>query len=197
MRHLRCIALLVLATLVVAPAHAVRKGKRSSSRQEGGKVRLPASGSVLRIALGLSLSQEVRERVAHGQGDPAPHEFLLKTFAAQRHAADYTQWPALGLIGAATTGGPDYPKEFQKVMGRVMARKGTVVFNLTMLDVQQALAKDAVGATSHELQQIVHNPQWFARTTFFLDGRPLTKQQVRELGVVPPSQGGRHVRRAK
>jgi hypothetical protein len=77
---------------------------------------------------------------------------------------------------------------FEQSLNNVVARGGRIKFNLNSLDVPSALASDPavrVGRyTEWELQQIVRNGAWFGATDFYLNGRLLSAEELRRLGIV-------------
>jgi hypothetical protein len=123
------------------------------------------TGSVRNIALGMQNSG-------------------LEEFAARNGAAAMTEWEALGLYDSGLQG---WGQAFHQAMNRTIQRGGKVLFDLTGVDISRALAGDPavwVGRyTAWELQQIRANPLYRAATTFYRNGRVLTKAEIAALGL--------------
>ena len=109
----------------------------------------------------------------------------LEAFAATVNASYMSQWAAMGLYDDDVAG---WGEAFAQVVTRTIVGGGRIHFNLTGLDIRAALRGDPelwVGRyTAWELQQIVRNSEWFAKTFFYLDGAILTTEQADALGVV-------------
>jgi hypothetical protein len=116
--------------------------------------------------------------IRSGSGD-------LENFAAQVNASYMVQWGELGLYDEDVEG---WGQAFQQVVTRTLAAGGRIHFNLTGIDIQDALKGDpntwVDRYTAWELQQIVRNREWFGRTTFYAGGTTLTLKQVSDLGIV-------------
>jgi len=117
----------------------------------------------------------------------------LEEFAAGVNAAWMKQWPELGLYDPDAVSG--WGEAFAQVMKATVAAGGVVHFNLTGVDVTEALAGNPdlfVGRyTEFELQQIKLNPDWLRITKFYLDGRVLTDAELVALGIVEPLDDAR------
>jgi hypothetical protein len=111
----------------------------------------------------------------------------LECFAARVNASYMSQWRDMGLFDQNVEG---WGQAFEQVMTRTLTAGGRVHFNLTNLDVREALAGDPefwVGRyTAWELQQIVRNKAWFDKTSFYLNEVALTSDQIIALGIVSP-----------
>ena len=70
------------------------------------------------------------------------------------------------------------------------AHGGRIHFNMTGLDIQDALAGDpetsAGRYTAWELQQILLRQDFFDMTEFYLNGRRITTDEAEKLGIVRP-----------
>ncbi len=86
----------------------------------------------------------------------------LIAFASAVNAAEMSRWRELGLYDEDVEG---WGHAFQQAVERTLSAGGKIHFNLTGLDIAEALAGDPgcwVGRyTAWELQQIVGNGQWF------------------------------------
>jgi hypothetical protein len=111
----------------------------------------------------------------------------LEAFAADRNASYMSQWRDLGLYDDNAEG---WGEAFAQVVMNTLAIGGRIHFNLTGLNILEALAGDPqqfVGRyTSYELQQIVRNRRWFLQCTFYLHGRSLTLEDLASLGITQP-----------
>jgi hypothetical protein len=107
----------------------------------------------------------------------------VKAFAKRVGAAHFEQWPEMGLYDKDLGWG----ECFGQAVNRTIERGGSIHFDLTDLNINEALAGDAsiwVGRyTAWELQQIVRNPGWFKHTTFYLGSQALTPEQAAQLGL--------------
>jgi hypothetical protein len=94
------------------------------------------------------------------------------------------QWREMELFDQDVQG---WGQAFEQVVSRTLARRGRIHFNLTGIDIQEALRGDPevwVGRyTAWELQQIIRRPEWFHQTTFYRDGLQLTAAETAALGV--------------
>jgi hypothetical protein len=108
-------------------------------------------------------------------------DYGLEGFAENVGGVQFKQWQALGLYDSGLKG---WGQAFRQALSRT---SGRIHFNLDGVNVPNALAGDPntwVGRyTAWELQQIVGNPTWFSRTTFYLNGEALTLTQLAELGI--------------
>src|SRR5689334_1016062 len=81
---------------------------------------------------------------------------------------------------------------FGRVVELTLQRGGKIHFNLTGIDIQDALAGDPsiwVGRyTAWELQQVVLRLELFEVTSFYLDGKRLSVEDVEALGIVRPQR---------
>jgi hypothetical protein len=113
-------------------------------------------------------------------------EHNLEEFAAGVNASYMDQWKDLGFYDETEE---SWGRAFEKVLTKTLAVGGRFHFNLTGLDVAEALKGDPEiwvdGHTAWELRQIVRNHQWFGNTLFYLDGSLLTPEQVKSLGIEP------------
>ena len=110
----------------------------------------------------------------------------LEEFAAQVNALHVGEWADQGLFDVDKVEG-SWRKAFEQSLTRSINSGGRFYFNLTDLDIAEALNGDPewwVGRyTAWELQQIVRNASWFANTVFYLDGELLSSEKVKELGI--------------
>ncbi|SFP79758.1 RHS repeat domain-containing protein [Parafilimonas terrae] len=108
--------------------------------------------------------------------------------AAKTGAPFYTEWANLGIYNPSHFEGCG--GAFKFVTDKVIASKGTVHFELSGLNIQEALAGDAnifVGRyTSWELQQVISDVTLFKNTSFYLNGVKQTTKQLSELGIKAP-----------
>jgi hypothetical protein len=111
-------------------------------------------------------------------------EHGLKAFAASVNASFVDQWKKLGLYAETEE---SWGRAFLEVLTKTLSAGGRFHFNLTGLDIVDALNGDPEiwvdGHTAWELRQIVRNPNWFRNTLFYLDGNLLTPDQVMEHGI--------------
>jgi len=109
----------------------------------------------------------------------------LIEFARQVDALHMGQWLDMGLFDDEVEG---WPEAFRQAVARTLARGGRIHFNLTGIDIHGALAGDPdewIGRyTAWELQQIVRNAAWFAKTAFYRGGKLLNAAEVASLGIV-------------
>jgi hypothetical protein len=112
----------------------------------------------------------------------------LEAFAEFVKAAHVGKWKDLGLYDDDIEG---FGPAFYQVVPRTLQARGRIHFNLTAVDIAEALRGDAKiyvdRYTAWELQQIVGNAIWFGNTTFYLDGAPLSTAQLEKLGIKPRS----------
>src|SRR5438552_1421101 len=108
----------------------------------------------------------------------------LIEFAAQVNAWYMGQWLELGLFDEGLEG---WGQAFEQAVTRTLAAGGRIHFNLTGLDVGDALAGDpdlfAGRYTAYELQQIVRHRKWLEQTIFYHDGRVLAGEALISLGL--------------
>ena len=113
-------------------------------------------------------------------------EHGLETFAAIVNATFMDQWKDLGFYDETEE---SWGRAFEQVLTKTLAVGGRFHFNLTGLEISDALNGDpdiwVDGHTAWELRQIVRNPEWFANTLFYLDGNLLTSDEVLALGITP------------
>src|SRR5438128_197734 len=111
----------------------------------------------------------------------------LEAFAAHVNASYMSQWLALGLYDEDVEG---WGQAFEQALSRTLVAGGRFHFNLTGLDIADALKGDPSRwvdrHTAWELQQVVGREDWFANTIFYLDGSVLTLEQLAEHGIRPP-----------
>jgi hypothetical protein len=126
------------------------------------------------IALGIREQEDERETLA--------------AFAKTVDASWMDEWTELGFYEVGEFEG--WGGAFYRVLEIVQQRGGKIHFNLTGLDINDALAGDSaiwVGRyTAWELQQIVLRTELFDITYFYLDGIRLTADEARKLGIVRP-----------
>jgi hypothetical protein len=110
----------------------------------------------------------------------------LERFASSVKAVSFKQWDKLGLYSSSVPA-ERFDIAFEQVMNRTVATGGRVHFNLTGLDVADALAgnpAERVGRyTAWELQQISGNAAWLKNTIFYQNGKELTQTAVKALGI--------------
>ncbi|HEX4143930.1 MAG TPA: hypothetical protein VHY91_10380 [Pirellulales bacterium] len=113
-------------------------------------------------------------------------EAALKEFAESVGGSYMSQWRELGLYDEDVEG---WGQAFEQAMERTLGAGGRVHFNLTGIDIADALGGDpSYWVDRHaawELQQIVAKRSWFDSTIFYLDGRQLTPDELARVGVVP------------
>jgi hypothetical protein len=113
-------------------------------------------------------------------------EHGLEEFAASVTAFHMGQWIERGLYDDDEIDG-SWGRAFELALTRTLAAGGRFHFNLSGLDIADALQGDAAvwvyGHTAWELRQIVRNTAWFENTLFYLDGKPLTPEAVLALGI--------------
>jgi hypothetical protein len=110
----------------------------------------------------------------------------LPAFAASVNAFHMGQWTERGLYDEDEID-ESWGRAFELALTRTLVAGGRFHFNLTGLDIADALQGDPAvwvhGHTAWELRQIVRNPTWFANTLFYLDGQLLTPEAVLALGI--------------
>ena len=98
------------------------------------------------------------------------------------------QWSERGLYDEEEIEG-SWGRAFELALTRTLAVGGRFHFNLTGLDIPDALQGDPAvwvhGHTAWELRQIVRNPAWFDNTLFYLENKLLIAEEVRALGIAP------------
>jgi hypothetical protein len=126
------------------------------------------------IALGMQEQEEEKEALAE--------------FARIVNASWMGEWADLGFYEVGEFEG--WGGAFYRVLEITQQRGGRIHFNLTGLDIKDALAGDPavwVGRyTAWELQQIVLRRDLFDVTHFYLDGNRLTAEEADNLGIVRP-----------
>jgi hypothetical protein len=135
----------------------------------------PAAAKPVDVALGLDTIG----------GKPALNDFARMTGAHRDNA-----WRELGLHDVPAQSGR-FDLAFEQSLTKVVKDGGKIKFNLDSLDVPKALAGDpklrytAEGSrmTEWELQQIVRSRQWLDSTEFYLNGKKLTADEVKQLGL--------------
>jgi hypothetical protein len=110
----------------------------------------------------------------------------LEQFAARLNASYMSQWAELGLYEDVEGWGP----AFHQVVLNTLRVGGRIHFNLNDVNIAEALAgnpEEYVGRyTSYELQQILLDRAWFNSTVFYIDGTPLTPEQLAAVGITQP-----------
>ncbi len=110
----------------------------------------------------------------------------LEAFAAKLNASFVAQWLKLGLYDKSEE---SWARAFEQVLTKTLAGGGRFHFNLTGLDIADALNGDPSWwvdrYTAWELQQIVRNQAWFDNTLFYLGGNLLSMEQVKSRGIEP------------
>jgi hypothetical protein len=113
-------------------------------------------------------------------------EHGLEDFAASVNAFHMGQWAERGLYDEDEVEG-SWGRAFELALTRTLAAGGRFRFSLDGLDITDALQGDPEvwvhGHTAWELRQIVRRPEWFGNTLFYLDGKPLTPEDLLALGV--------------
>ncbi len=108
----------------------------------------------------------------------------LAAFARGVDASYMAQWREMELFDDDVEG---WGQAFEQVVMRTLARGGRIHFNLTGVNIEEALRGDPdiwVGRyTAWELQQIVRNRDWFASTVFYHNGIALTASEAAALGI--------------
>jgi hypothetical protein len=74
----------------------------------------------------------------------------------------------------------------EKVLPR--SEPGTISFNLDTVNIARAMSNPRPAPyrptiTEWELRTLADNPNWLARTKFFQEGKPLTPEEVSNLGI--------------
>ena len=111
-------------------------------------------------------------------------EPLLQPWADDLGAVTNRDWVAKGLSGEAP-----FVQRFYQALYRTSSKGGRVKFNLDDLDLNRALSTKRfsdpfdVGVTNWELQQVLHNRQFFNATDFFIGGQKLSADDVIEFGL--------------
>ena len=112
-----------------------------------------------------------------GDADPV-------AFAREVNASYMAQWREMELYDEDVEG---WGQAFEQVVTRTLARGGRIHFNLTGMNIDEALRGDPdlwVGRyTAWELQQIARKRDWIARTIFYRDGVMLTAKEAAALGI--------------
>src|ERR1022692_3346910 len=102
-------------------------------------------------------------------------EHGLEAFAASVNASFMSQWIKLGLFDATEK---SWGRAFEQALTKTFAAGGRFHFNLTGLEIADALKGDPETwvdrYTAWELQQIVRNLAWFDNTVFYLGGSLLS-----------------------
>jgi hypothetical protein len=128
--------------------------------------------------------------IALGKQDQEDEREGLAEFAKTVNASWMDEWVDLGYYEEGDFEG--WGGAFDRVMELTQQRGGTIHFNLTGVDIQDALAGDPsywVGRyTAWELQQIVLRPALFAITKFYLNGSNLAIEDLERLGLVRPRE---------
>lgn len=110
----------------------------------------------------------------------------LAEFARLVTAAPMSEWAALGLYDEDVEG---WGEAFEQVMTRTIADGGSIHFELSGLDIDDALRgnpSEWVGRyTTWELQQIVSRQDWFSATSFYLRRQLLEQDDLERLGIRP------------
>lgn len=96
-------------------------------------------------------------------------------------AKTFTFWEEAGLSGPTF---PNFPEAFESAMNNAPR----IHFNLTgirnvreALELGRTLGWGSGNMTNTELYLVVNNPKWFAKTTFYLNGAPLSLTEVLKL----------------
>ena len=112
-------------------------------------------------------------------------EHGLHDFASQVNGLHMGQWLEHGLYDE---GEESWGRAFEQTLTKTLASGGRFHFNLSGLDIAEALAGDPEvwvhGYTAWELRRIVRNRDWFVNTLFYLNGQLLSSQDVLALGIV-------------
>ncbi len=115
----------------------------------------------------------------------------LQDFAASVNAFHMGQWVERGLYDEEEIEG-SWGRAFELALTRTLAAGGRFHFNLTGLDIFDAMKGDPAvwvfGHTAWELRQIVRNSEWFNNTLFYLDGKVLTPEATLALGIAPHNE---------
>jgi hypothetical protein len=97
----------------------------------------------------------------------------------------YAEWEAAFIYNSKNFEG--WGAAFKYVTDKVMATKGSIHFELSGLNIGEALSGNPsifVGRyTSYELQQIIANPKLFSNTTFYMNVVEQTAEQLAKLGI--------------
>jgi hypothetical protein len=127
--------------------------------------------------------------IALGLQDQDDEEEALAAFAKAVNASWMGEWSDLGFYEEGEFAG--WGAAFYRVLEVTRARVGRIHFNLTGLDIRDALAGDPetwVGRyTAWELQQIVLRQDLFDMTDFYLNGRRITRDETEQFGIVRPN----------
>jgi hypothetical protein len=118
----------------------------------------------------------------------------LLAFAAQVNAFHMGQWVEQGLRDEDED---SRGRAFQQTLTLTLAKGGRFHFDLTSLDIPEALHGDPEWwvdrYTAWELQQIVRNHAWFGNTLFYLNGKLLTPDEVAAIGIALQDKEGTEV----
>jgi hypothetical protein len=80
-------------------------------------------------------------------------------------------------------------ERFHQALGRAIGHGGRILFNLDDLNLDQALSADPFtdpfddGITNWELQQVLHDKQYYLATDFYLGGQKLLFQDTLDFGL--------------
>jgi hypothetical protein len=128
--------------------------------------------------------------IALGKQDQEDEKENLAAFAKTVNASWMDEWMELGYYEEGEFEG--WGGAFDRVMELTLQRGGRIHFNLTGIDIQDALAGDPsiwVGRyTAWELQQVVLRLELFDITSFYLNGKRLSVEDVEALGIVRPQR---------
>jgi hypothetical protein len=108
----------------------------------------------------------------------------LKNSQKKVQGSHSRQWKQLGLYDSNVKG---WGEAFKQAMDRTIAKGGRIHFDLTDVNIKDALSGDpniwVDRYTSWELQQIVRNEKWFNQTTFYLNGKTLARKELDSMGI--------------
>jgi hypothetical protein len=113
----------------------------------------------------------------------------LDKFAKQFNAAHMGNWVERKLVTTLENTGrrAGFEELFPRIVNETLERGGKLRFNLTKVNVRQALASKSASAmddyTAWELRQIVANKEWLKNTVFYLNGRRLAKNELKRMGI--------------
>jgi hypothetical protein len=116
-------------------------------------------------------------------------ELGLQAFANKVNALSMSEWTKHGLFDEDED---SWGRAFEQALTRTLACGGRFHFDLSGLNIAEALAGDPeiwVGRyTAWELQQIIRNSTWFSNTLFYLNGKQLLARELDSIGIPPQNR---------
>jgi len=155
----------------------------AAQKAEGGRLLSSAQGAA---SGGAGAARSSADDIALGLTRGRNKEELLQPWADEIGALTNRDWTPNGLSESAP-----FVQRFYQALYRTSSRGGRVKFNLDELDLDRALSTrrfsdpfaDGVGVTNWELQQVLHNRQFYDATDFFIGGQKLSADDVIEFGL--------------